>query len=118
MKCDFKTVNHVVKSSIKSFTTFINMLLSEFIDEKQDSSFDNSQASKFKTGERIPSKSCVEFYKKKDRTLLLAGIESISPMLADKETLHKFLYDLILNDNIPLNITRKFQNPCIFIGVM
>lgn len=112
MNCDFKTVtnvlfDHIVKSSIKSFTTFINMLLSEFIDEKQDSSFDNSQASKFKTGERIPSKSCVEFYKKKERTLLLTGIESISPMLADKETLHKFLYDLILNDNTLSDEKRK-----------
>ena len=112
MYCDFKTVttvlfDHVVKSSIKSFTTFINMLLSTFVDEKQDSTFDNSQASKFKTGERIPSKSCVEFYKRKDNTLLLAGIESINPMLADKETLHKFLYDLILNDTTLSNEKRK-----------
>ena len=112
MYCDFMTVtnalyDHIVKSSIKSFTTFINMLLVSFINEKKDSSFDTSQASKFKKGERIPSKSCVEYYKKKDRTALLAGISDINPMLADKETLHKFLYDLILNDNTLSDEKRK-----------
>lgn len=112
MYCDFKTVtnalfDHVVKSSIKSFTTFINMLLVSFINEKKDSSFDTSQASKFKKGERIPSKDCVEYYKKKDRTALLVGISDINPMLADKETLHKFLYDLIIHDNTLSDEKRK-----------
>lgn len=112
MYCDFKTVtntlyDHVVKSSIKSFTAFINTLLVTFINEKNSSSYDTSQASKFKTGERIPSKGCVEYYKKKDRAALLDGISDINSMLADKETLHKFLYDLILNDNALSNEKRK-----------
>ena len=103
MYCDFKTVtnilfNHLVRSSIKSYCTFINMLFCSYNNARKTSKFSDSLTSKLGKGRRIPASSWVEYYKTNDSSVMLADIFIIMPLLINKEQLQKTLYHLYCDD--------------------
>lgn len=111
MYCDFKTVTNIiykqlVKSSVKSYSTFINMLFDSYNASCRTSKFSDSETSKLRKGKRTPTSTWVEYYKTNDSSVMLGDISVILPLLLNKEQIQMSLYHLYCDDEYLSNEMR------------